>query len=160
MDKRKQGEKITHKKARGAEFSLTTNQSVGIFKLGFTVLECLKPYDYIYHERLEEYEESCDYYEISSIGLSLYLDDNKLLSDVICDKYCFFENINLIGMNVNNFMEQFGVTADKVEKLSVSLNESKIQNQTVYDFDKMGLIIWTFRKKIVRITCYKNEEAR
>ena len=157
MLKKNKQESTIPTQIRDSSFTFTVNESVGVFKFGTPISDYISIYEYNYIVRNEEYEESRDSYEIPFFGVCLSVDESNLITDIICNKYCYWEDTNLIGLNIDKLIDLINIKPDKIEKMMVCLNQDDVQNQTVYDFDSLGMIVWTFRKKIRRIICYQNE---
>ena len=157
MLKRNKQESTIPTESRDSNLVFTVNKSIGDFKFGTPVSDYISAYEYNYIERTDKYEESRDFYVIPSIGLDLTVDESNLITDIICNKYCYWEDTNLIGLNIDKLIDLIDIKPDKIEKMTVCLNQDDVQNQTVYDFDSLGIIVWTYRKKIRRIICYQNE---
>ena len=91
-----------------------------------------------------------DLYEFLSPSLSIWTDDSHKISIIGCYKECYWAGRNLIKMPFDEFLLSYNVTPDKSENIYILVN-GKGQNQTVYDFDKLGLQIWVWRKRIVTV---------
>ena len=86
---------------------------------------------------------------------------------IVYDVY-YFDNLNfdiwqgknLIGMLYDDFLALINYQQpDKEEILYVPVDRDRGQNQTVYTFDHLGLMVWVWRKKIrtVLISNYEDE---
>lgn len=53
-------------------------------------------------------------------------------------------------MSFEEFLSFYKVAPDYSDKIYILVN-GRGQNQMVYDFDKLGLQIWVWRKKIVTV---------
>jgi hypothetical protein len=90
--------------------------------------------------------ESYNFYEQDLI---LWVEKSKI-ETICCEKECYWAGRNLIKMPFDEFLLSYNVTPDKSENIYILVN-GKGQNQTVYDFDKLGLQIWVWRKRIVTV---------
>ena len=127
---------------------LIPNKSVYDFLLGHNINKYLDR-EYEYYPK-EDNEFSDDLYEFLSPSLLIWTDDNHKIAIIGCYKECYWEDRNLIKMPFNEFQSLYNVVPDKSENIYLLVN-GRGQNQTVYDFDKLGLQIWVWRKKIVTV---------
>ena len=66
-----------------------------------------------------------------------------------CDKECYWKGENLINMLYEEFLILIDYQQPSDEDiLYVPINRDRGQNQKVYTFDYLGLMIWVWRKKI------------
>jgi len=158
MRKEKLVEKIPQEKVKDNDFILNPNISVGDFRFGRNIEEYILGYDFKFFEPFSGLEDDAGNYKNENLGITLYIDNDKSINSIFCKKYCFYDGINLVGLNVDKFIVSFGKKPDKIEKFSVFLNESEIQNQTAYDIDDLGICLWTYRKKILKVTCHNDVE--
>jgi hypothetical protein len=129
--------------------NLIPNQSLGAFMLGDTIEKYKHiPHDIIHHEGEGYCYDSYDFYDL---GVVLWLDNNEKINTIRCTKYCYWKEKNLIKMPFEQFLFEYGVKPDKSEILYTLISENKGQNQKVYTFDDLGLMIWVWREKIKTI---------
>lgn len=128
------------------QLDLIPNESIGIFFFGKNI----KDYENQSHYKLHHEDKHYSYesYEFDDMGITLWLDENDNIKTIICEKECFLNGKNLIKMPIEEFLREYNLIPDKNEELYVLINENRGQNQTVYTFNDMGLMIWVWRKKI------------
>jgi len=69
------------------------------------------------------------------------------------------ERQNLINMFYEDFLMLIDYQQpDNADILYVPVSKNRGQNQKVYDFDNLGLMIWVWRKKIVNILISNYED--
>ena len=158
MGKENSVEKITLKKVKDFDFTLNPNISVGKFRFGRNIDEYVLGYSFKFFEPNSKLEDDAGKYSNEELGLTLFIDKSKLISNIFCKKYCFYKGVNLIGLNIDKFIAKFELLPNKIEKFLVYLNESEIQNQTAYDIDDLGISLWTYRKKILKVTCQNGSD--
>jgi hypothetical protein len=152
-------EKIKDKSEQ--DFILIPNKSLGIFILG----DKIDKYLYLPHKfKHEEYKyfssNSYDFYngKISVWTIEDSDSDINKIDSIRCDTECHWRNHNLIGMIFTNFLKiSETIPNNKGTEYYVPINRDRGQNQTVYEFDKLGLMIWVWRKKIRTIIVSKYE---
>ena len=119
--------------------------SVGDYKLGVNVKDFLKKKDYwIYYPPYkdlngEDYKDEID-------GITLGVENEKIIS-ITCSKECIYKGENLIGMPINKFMKKFNLQPDEIDKLWVSDDEQ----EDVYNFDDLGIMVWVDKNGIIRL---------
>lgn len=130
--------------------SLIPNKSLGMFVLGRNIKEYKDISHYTIHHEDKSY--SYDSYEFDKQGVTLWLNEDNNIDTILCEKECYWRGKNLIKMPIDNFLLEYNIIPDKIEKIYVLINENRGQNQMAYDFNKLGLIIWTWRKRIKTIS--------
>jgi hypothetical protein len=101
--------------------------------------------------------DSFDSYYFLDPPITIFPKGGKIES-ITCDEYLFFKGRNIIGMLVHNFMEVYQIAYDVKERLYV-MRDDNIKSMIVYDFDILGLQIWTYRRKIISVSCTKYEDG-
>lgn len=136
--------------------NLIPNRSVGGIKIYGQIDDYLN-LEYVFFDKGIDYSE--DLYIFKEPAVSVYVDDNHKITSIKCSANCFWKDVNLIGLNISKFIDLFGYQPNETDKVYI-LVEGKGQNQIVYEFDSLGLQIWTWRKKIVTVFCTKYEDER
>ena len=126
---------------------LIPNKSLGIFILGSSI----KKYVHLPHDLAKNEVKyfSYDSYNFYELGLIVWVEKGKV-ETVCCKNECYWRGYNLLKMPIDKFQSLYNVMPDKSEKIYHLVN-GRGQNQMVYDFDKLGLQIWVWRKKIVTV---------
>ena len=125
-------------------------KSIGNFAIGDPFNKFLKgKYDY-YHKN-ENY--SYDLYVFYEPIIDVYTNDKDLIDSIRCSNTCTWEDKNLIGMGLLEFIALSELKPDSSENVYLMV-DGKGQNQTVYEFDELRLQVWTWRQKIVTIILY------
>ncbi|WP_321518436.1 hypothetical protein [uncultured Bacteroides sp.] len=126
---------------------LIPNKSVGIFCLGSDVRKYTHIPHYLTKNKENDFSyESYDFYEQDIV---VWVEKGRI-ETLCCKNRCYWQGLNLIKMPFDEFQSLYNVVPDKSENIYLLVN-GRGQNQTVYDFDKLGLQIWGWRKKIVTV---------
>jgi len=122
-------------------------KSVGPFNFGSLIQKyygkfCLKYIPDEYNEKV-----GWDVYGISDEDIRIYFEEGKIEA-VSCGINCIYNDMNMIGMKAEELISILGDKPDTVEteELSDGLHE-------VYDFDNLGLQIWTKKGIVVTAIC-------
>lgn len=131
---------------------LTLKKSVGTFKIGDSIDNYLD----IPHDISHLYEEnviSDDVYEFTDIGIKLTLPvGEKIITDICCEKYCFWNGENIIGMPFKTFKEKFNLPNVPAEQYFIpGIMYQRLYRFTSGDADDIDLLVWTYRNKIVTV---------
>ena len=138
-------------------FKLIPNQSLDVFAIG----DDIRKYLHFPHtvEHREEKTFSYDSYSFYNNSVTIWPTEDNKIETIRCDSNCYWKGQNLIGMLYKDFIilsEQYPNT-ESVEYIPINPNRG--QNQKVYTFDDLGLMIWVWRNKIrtVLISRYDQE---
>jgi len=85
--------------------------------------------------------------------------DSKI-DTICCDIECYWQDKNLIKMPYDIFLTMINYQQpDSEDSLYVLTSKHSGQNQKVYDFNNIGLMVWVWRKKIrsILISNYEDE---
>ena len=140
------------------KLELIPNVSVGMFVLGDNINKYLNLPHTVEH--IEDEYLSYDDYDFPEQYVSMWVENQKI-DTIHCDRYCFWQNENLIGMSYDRFLLLIGGQQPDVEDVCyLPISRDLGQNHKVYDFEDFGLQIWVWRNKIrsVSITKYDSEE--
>ncbi len=148
MPLKKQKEKNIVEPIKGNElqYQLIPNYKLGEFIFDTSITKYLSGKSYIFYEDLDNPKEG--FYAFMEPQLNVYVDSRNIITHITCKKYCFYQNINLIGHVFDNIL----LPISGVSKVYINEN-SKNMNQIVYDIDDLGIQIWVYRKKIVTVIC-------
>lgn len=125
-------------------------KSIGKFAIGDRIDKFLEG-NYDYYPKNENY--SYDLYSFYDPTIDVYTDDKGLVDSVRCSNICTWKGQNLIGMAFSEFIALSELEPDSSEKIYLIVDD-KGQNQTVYEFNKLRLQVWTWRNKIVTVILY------
>jgi len=141
-----------------SEYELVPKFSLGVFVLGVDICTYLHLPHFFKHEDFETFSiGSYDFYNGEIVIWTLDENKNRIWT-IRCNSKCYWKGENLIGMLFDDFLE---LSEDKPNKESVEyvpINRDRGQNQTVYEFDKLGLSIWVWRNKIKTVLMSKHDE--
>lgn len=90
-------------------------------------------------------------------GIRVWCDIDGTINTIDCYTSCVYKGFELIGLNFTVFLE---IIQEKPYNEDIIYLKGNIrgQNQHVYDFDKSGLQVWTWRNKIRQILISKSVE--
>lgn len=139
------------------KLELIPKVSFGMFVLGDNIDKYINLPHIVEHIECELY--SYDDYDFPEQNVSIMVIKHKIAT-IRCDTSCFWQNENLIGMTYSRFL-LLACQQPKCEDVCyVPISQDRGQNQKVYDFDDLGLLIWVWRNKIktVQISNYDLEK--
>ena len=125
---------------------LVPHQSVGPFRFGVQIAEYLESWPLVFFGRGDS--SGYDSYLLDSIGVSLYTEEGRLEA-VFCEKECVYRGRNVIGMAFQDFETHANVIA--VETPGIYEFEADDVNQKVYEYDAIGLQVWTKHGCVVAV---------
>lgn len=133
------------------KYNFIPRKSVGLFILGNNIdrYRLLPFYKTCHRTKLDSYD-SYDFYEDHII---VWVEKDKI-QNICCKTACYWKGNNLINMKYDEFVEKYQLIPDDSDNIYLLVNGHG-QNQKVYDFDKIGLQIWVWRKKIVTVIVSK-----
>ena len=127
--------------------------SVGKFKFGENINKYTDGIDYIYTKAEEEWD--WHQYELASPRISIYVDDDKIVS-IACRDKCMLFGSNIIGMTMTDFIALINAYPDLDQTDTVYTedeNRRKDKPQIVYEFDNFGIQAWVKNGIIVTAFC-------
>ena len=134
------------------DIEIIPNTSVGHIKIGDSVNRYLNDkYVYFKKDINDEYME--DYYEFLDPPLIVFVNKSNRITTINCKVRCVWKDKNLIGLSLGEFIELSGKEPDSNEEIYVLLAYNKGQKQSVYSFEELGMQIWTWKNKIVTVSC-------
>lgn len=123
----------------------TPLEGVGEFELNTQIGNYTKLFNFK-HSPADESTE-WETYSLENQGISLYVEDGNIIS-VMCDEECLYKGRNIIGMNIDEFINFYDVNPiGEIDELYVNENET----QNIYEFDDIGLQVWCKNNIIVTI---------
>ena len=124
-------------------------KKIGEFELGTNINIYKDKYMFKYTEK--DISTGWETYSSEQNNISLFVENNIIVS-IVCEVECFFNKMNIIGIDINYFLEKNNLHFDDFQELYIS--DSEIQQ--VYDFDDLGLQVWCAGKKIISIIASQN----
>ena len=141
------------------ELTIHSELSYGVFRIGENVS------NYIHLVEKEPYGKYLDWDSYIAKDLddvNLWCSGSGVVYAIRLDSHCYYEGLDLIGLNIFSFLLMLNKEPRKVEVLwTPTKDENHGQNQHVYDINLnnsgyKGLQVWTWRKRIVSILVYDN----
>lgn len=86
-------------------------------------------------------------YDFYHPKISVWTENNKIVT-ICCKVTCYWQGKNLIGMNYKDFLEIAKVLPNDEDTIYVPESPCRGQNQKVYSFNDLGLMVWVWRNKI------------
>ena len=133
-------------------YVLIPNVSFGIFKFGATI-ESYCRYEYE-SDRIPDRIDSRRFFDrfyFPYFNIRLWSYDGNTIDSVLTDSACILEGKNIIGMPFKLFQEKYGPPDDSD---IIFLPQDDRQTHHVYDYDSLGLQLWTWRNRIVEVIAY------
>ena len=88
---------------------------------------------------------------------------NDFVDTIINESICAYEyqnkTVNLVGLGYDTFLKLFDVTSPVSKQIYVDANGRK-ELRHVYEFDTLGLQIWTWHKSIKKVLIYNTKESK
>ena len=125
---------------------LIPNKSYADFMLGEDIHKYLgnnRIYDFYPADKYTN-NENYDFYHPE---VSIWTENNKIVT-IICYNTCYWQGKNLIGMQYKNFLDMVKVQPDNEDVIHVPESPYRGQNQKVYTFYALGLMVWVWRNRI------------
>jgi hypothetical protein len=120
------------------KYIIDLNKGVLPFYIGRSIDEYKSQYSFNFIEG--EVDESWNEYDFFDDTIEIYINkvSNKIDS-IACRDNCYLDEVNLIGLNVEDFFTQFKIDKSqcKIEKVFLTDEE-----ENVYDIDDIGLQLW------------------
>ena len=76
------------------------------------------------------------------------------IQNIDCEKTCYWQGKNLIGMCYKDFLEMVKILPDEKDIIYLPIYQNRGQNHKVYTFYSLGLMIWVWRDKIRSVTIF------
>lgn len=175
MDKEKEkvkntAEELSGKKTRlvlfpGEGITVQNNNTEVLFKLGSDI-RAYKFFNYKYFPKTIEEDGICydgDRYEYTEFSMSVWTDyesGDRYIDLINCEKTCIWQGQEIIGMLYDDFIKQFQITPDNIDKEWLrGLSTTNGRNYDIYTFDSLGISLWVWRKRIreIMISSIDNE---
>ena len=128
---------------------------VGDFELNAPIARYSSKFEFEFSN--DEYNTGWVAYQLSSLGITLYVD--KLLEIIVslsCWKECIYKGRNIIGMSVDEFI--LHTDTDHLEEPDSLDFENDNIPQLVYEFEDLGLQVWTKNGIIVTVIVSNDSE--
>jgi hypothetical protein len=126
---------------------LTPNVSVGDIKLGDDI-ENYPTRALEYSDEAGEDPYSC--FAFTDTPVQAFVNEAGRIETIRCETECIWQGVNLIGMEFAEFQTLYPEEPDEVDRLLVDTPDGE-QDQDVYDYDDLGLQVWSHNGKIVVI---------
>jgi hypothetical protein len=138
-------------------YLLIPNKSLGRFTIGDNIEKYLHLNHLTGHSDMKTSYNSYYFYN-ETVGI--WTTENNKIETIRCDTKCYWQSHNIIGMLYNDFEILANQQPDEEDTLYVPISSDRGQNQKVYNFSNLGLMLWVWRKKIrtVLISKYDKEE--
>ena len=138
------------------KYELTPNSSLGVFELGKDIGTYLHLPHFFEHNDFETFSNDC--YEFYDGIVEVWVIKDNKIDTIRCNSECYWKEKNLIGMLFDDFSKLSENKPDKESVVYVPINRDRGQNQTVYEFDKLGLQVWVWRNRIKTVLISKYDE--
>lgn len=139
---------------------LILNKSYENFVLGDDIANYLHlPHDMTFHDDpTYSIPGFYDVYYFDKVNFGVWVEDGKIVT-ISCDVECYWQGENLINMKYDDFLDLINHQEPNSEEvLYVPVSRGRGQNQKVYNFDKLGLMLWVWRNKIRTVLISSEED--
>lgn len=138
-------DKIMKKKNNREKKGLVLHVSYDDYIIGSNIKSYLNRKHWKMHTTTLGEEE--DSYSFEDDAVSAWCDTDGIIHVIICNKTCIYNGVELIGMKFSDFID---IIQEQPYYHDIIYLEGKVrgQNQHVYEFDKCGLQVWTWRNRI------------
>ena len=119
---------------------LRPNQGLGFLNLGAAHKDI---------QALEPDPISDGIYALPGWNLTLYLDEKRRLECISCEGHISWQGVRLIGLDLKAFTVLAGLWDEK-DSLIIPTHHGD-QRQTCYTYDKLGLMVWAYKGRIVSV---------
>jgi len=127
-------------------FELNPNISLGEFIIGDNIEKYLYLSHTVNHIDLGRY--SYDTYAFYNGSVKIWITEDNKIETIRCDTKCYWKGQNLIGMLYDNFIILSNKSSDTENIGYLHIDTERKKKHQVYEFNKLGLQIWGYRKKI------------
>jgi hypothetical protein len=128
---------------------------VGDFKINSKISNYFNLYEFEIFPKDGEYDS--EKYNIYNPSISLFV-ENEIIESICCDEECLYKERNLIGMSIDEFISHTG------EKYYGEIDEADFEEdnipQYIYEFEDIGLQVWTKNDIVVTViasTAYEDD---
>lgn len=127
-------------------------KNVGPFKINTSIDDYIEKYNLKKTENGKKDKTNWITYREINSNISIHVENNRIVS-IACYKYCFYNDVNIIGLTINDFKNLINKTPDD------NIDTIEIENETqyVYEFEDLGCQVWERSGKIVTIFCCNYE---
>lgn len=99
-------------------------------------------------DELTSESEGYEVYELPEKDMAVYFEDG-VVDSINCKEECLFKGRNIIGMSYTEFISYYDLEPDG-EPDELDFEEDNIP-QLVYEFDDLGLQVWTKNDIVVTV---------
>jgi hypothetical protein len=118
---------------------LKPKKRISNFEIGKKITKYLNNYEFEFQKG--KVDESWDTYYFFDKELEAHVDKETFCIESIgCRDNCYFENINLIGLEFEQFLRIIDEKSQEIASEKLWMND--IEQQTVYDIDNLSLQVW------------------
>lgn len=156
MLKRKQKEKSIQEQEKVKMIAyFEPFENIGDFRIGADIKSYLGKYNYELSE--DEYDTGQDTYNFKHFGVSLFVNkSNGVIESILSDEECLYKGRNVIGMSLDEFIVHSN-SKYVGEPDCLDFQEDNVP-QYVYEFEDIGLQVWTKSDQIVTVIATSNDE--
>ncbi len=135
---------------------LVLNTSYDDYVLGANINQYLNREHWKEHHALSDIGPDNDLFYFKE-GIGVWCDPDGTINTIDCDTSCVYKGIELIGLNFSVFLEIIQEEPCDEDIIYLEGKGKRGQNQHVYDFDKSGLQVWTWRNMIRTVQIYNSK---
>jgi hypothetical protein len=99
------------------------------------------------------------WYSFVDPDITVFIDSKNIIESIKCTHKCYVYGVNVISLNIDYVIKEvIKIEPDFVESLWTYHRDKEVK-QRVFDFDTIGLQVWTYRSKVVSVTCSSFDET-
>ncbi len=101
-------------------------------------------------------EDDMATYDLAEPEMTVHANASERVESIDCFECMYYRGKNLIGMlyeELKTLMD--GAAPDSIDRISTALHNDE---QDVYTFDALGIMVWAHGGRVTNILCYKPEE--
>ena len=133
------------------KYRLNPNYSVGEFVFDTDIKKYLGNKEF--NINLSEDSTIGTMYQFIEPIVSVSIDERNIIESVTCEYKCYLYSINIINLNIQYVIKEIIKREPNLIESLWIIYKNKEVKEKVYDFDELGLQIWTYRNKVVTVIC-------
>jgi hypothetical protein len=92
-------------------------------------------------------------YGFSNPKITAFIDDRDIIESIKCSYKCYVYGTNILNLNIDFVVKEIIKKEPDSMDSFLTYYQGKEVKERVYDFDTLGIQIWTYRNKVVTVIC-------
>jgi hypothetical protein len=128
-------------------FKIHPNTGVASFNIGEEIDTYTDKHAYSFHQGKDDV--SWDEYDFYGGQLEVYVDKKeRTVESICCRKNCYLDDINLIGLSYDEFLQRFGLKEKEIQHEEIWM--SNTEKQSVYEIEDLSLQLWVDHDNVIK----------